>query len=110
MDGNQVLASALVKMATSPVKADREAIARIERECGTDVIKIATGLEDLQIVAIAINATNNQGKGLKIFASGLFWAGIIGIATLSIRPNYLWYGVSLGFISGAAGRIAPFKS
>ncbi|MEH2145318.1 hypothetical protein [Nostoc sp.] len=41
MDGNEILASALVKMAASPVKADRDAIARIERECKTDITKIA---------------------------------------------------------------------
>ncbi|MEH2337606.1 hypothetical protein [Nostoc sp.] len=39
MDGNEVLASALVKMATSPVKADRDAIARLERECKDEQLK-----------------------------------------------------------------------
>lgn len=110
MDGNQVLASALVKMATSPVKADRDAIARLERECGTDITLIATALEDSQIVFEAMNGTNGQGKRLKILAAGLFWSGVIGVATMFIRPNYIWCGVSLGFISGVAGRMEPFKN
>ncbi|MEH2300013.1 MAG: hypothetical protein V7K88_13555 [Nostoc sp.] len=110
MDGNEVLASALVKMATSPVKADRDAIARLERECKTDITKIATALEDSQIVVQAMNATESLGIGLKILAAGLFWSSVIGLATMFVRPNYLWYGVSLGFISGAAGRMEIFKS
>lgn len=110
MDGNQVLASALVKMATSPVKADRDAITRLERECQTDIIKITTALEELQIVVEATNTTTNQGKAIKILAAGLFWSSVIGVATMFIRPNYVWCGVSLGFIAGVAGRMEPFKS
>ncbi len=109
MDGNQVLASALVKMATSPVKADRDAIARLERECQTDIIKITTALEELQIVAEATNTTS-QGKALKTLVAGLFWSSVIGVATMFIRPNYVWCGLSLGFIAGVAGRMEPFKS
>lgn len=110
MDGNEVLALALVKMATSPVKADRDAIARIERECQTDIAKIAATLEDSQIIAQAINS-QRQGKGLKILATGLFWSGVIGIATMFVRPSYVWCGVTLGFVSGIAGRaMEPFKS
>ncbi len=110
MDGNEVLSLVLVKMATSPVKADRDAIARIERECQADITKITTSLENSRIIAEALNS-HEQGKGLKILATGLFWSGVIGIATLFIRPSYIWCGVSLGFVSGLAGRVVePFKS
>ncbi|MHC5728700.1 MAG: hypothetical protein ACYTXY_32210, partial [Nostoc sp.] len=109
-DGNEVLSLVLVKMATSPVKADRDAIARIERECQADIIKITTSLENSRIIAEALNS-HEQGKGLKILATGLFWSGVIGIATMFVRPSSVWCGVSLGFISGIAGRvIEPFKS
>ncbi|WP_375469555.1 hypothetical protein [uncultured Nostoc sp.] len=110
MDGNEVLSLALVKMATSPVKADRDAIARIERECGADILKITTSLENSRIIAQALNS-HERGKGMKILATGLFWSGVIGIATMFVRPSYVWYGVSLGFVSGIAGRVMePFKS
>ncbi|MDZ7966891.1 MAG: hypothetical protein RM368_18245 [Nostoc sp. DedSLP03] len=110
MDGNEVLSLVLVKMASSPVKADRDAIARIERECQADILKITTSLENSRIIAEALNS-HEQGKGLKILATGLFWSGVIGIATMFVRPSYVWCGVSLGFISGIAGRVMePFKS
>jgi hypothetical protein len=110
MDGNKVLSLALVKMATSPVKADRGAIARLERECQTDIIKIVATLEESQIIAQSINS-QGQGRGLKILATGLFWSGVIGIATMFVRPSYVWCGVSLGFVSGIAGSVMePFKS
>ena len=109
MDGNEVLSLALVKMATSPVKADRDAIARIERECQADIVKITTSLENSRIIAQALNS-HEQGKGFKILATGLFWSGVIGIATMFVRPSYIWCGVSLGFVSGIAGRaMEPFK-
>ncbi|MFN6526942.1 hypothetical protein [Nostoc sp. ChiSLP03a] len=53
MDGNEVLSLVLVKMASSPVKADRDAIARIERECQADILKITTSLENSRIIAEA---------------------------------------------------------
>ncbi|WP_445630418.1 hypothetical protein [Nostoc sp. DSM 114167] len=110
MDGNEVLGLVLTKMATSPVKADRDAIARIERECQADILKITTSLENSRIIAEALKSYE-QGKGLKILATGLFWSGVIGIATLFVRPSYVWCGVSLGFVSGIAGRVMePFKS
>ncbi|AUB36623.1 hypothetical protein COO91_02544 [Nostoc flagelliforme CCNUN1] len=110
MDGNEVLGLVLVKMATSPVKADRDAIARIERECKADILKITTSLENSRIIAQSLNR-HEQGKELKILATGLFWSGVIGIATMFVRPSYVWCGVSLGFVSGIAGRVMePFKS
>ena len=105
-----MLSLVLVKMATSPVKADRDAIARIERECQADILKITTSLENSRIIAQALNSYERD-KGLKILATGLFWSGVIGIATMFIRPSYVWCGVSLGFISGIAGRVMKtFKS
>ena len=110
MDGNEVLSLVLVKMATSQVLADRDAIARIERECQADIVKITTSLENSRIIAEALNSYE-KGKGLRILATGLFWSGVIGIATMFVRPSCVWYGVSLGFISGIAGRVMePFKS
>lgn len=102
MDGKQ-LASALVKMATSPVKADREAIARIERELQTDIIKITSSLEDSEIIAQVIES---KPKMLKIFAMGMFWGAVIGTAALFVRPQYTSWGACLGFVAGASGRVA----
>ncbi|MEH2001087.1 MAG: hypothetical protein V7L00_20450 [Nostoc sp.] len=104
MDGNEVLSLALVKMATSPVRADRDAISRIERECQADILKITTSLDNSRIIAQALNS-HEQGKGLKILAAGLFWSGVIGIATMFVRPSYVWCGVSLGFVSGIASKV-----
>jgi hypothetical protein len=112
MDGNEVLSLVLLKMSTSPIKADRDAIARVERECGADILKITTSLENSRIIAEALNShQQGKNKGLKILATGLFWSGVIGIATLFVRPSYVWGGVSLGFVSGIAGRVMePFKN
>ena len=94
------LGAALIKMAASPVKADREAIARVERECQQDVRNIARLLEHSEIVLLA-SETEKCSKP-KIIAAGVFWAGIIGIAAMLLRPTLMWEGVGLGFIAGSA--------
>lgn len=100
MDGRGALATALIKMATSPVKADRDAIARVERECQHDVRNIAVLLEDSEIILLA-SQTEERSKP-KIIATGIFWAGIIGIAAMLFRPTLMWEGVTLGFVVGSA--------
>jgi hypothetical protein len=100
---NGELASALVKMAVSPVKADREAIARLERECGTDITKITASLENLEIITQAYKS-NPHKEISKILLFGVFWSAVIGLATMFVRPSYTWCGLSLGFVAGAAGK------
>lgn len=101
MDGKE-LSSVLVKMSVSPVKADRDAIARIERECGVNIEVVAISLENSQLMEQAILDTKPKPK---ILATGLFWCGVIGIAMLFIRPSYTVYGVGLGFLAGASSSI-----
>lgn len=102
MDGKE-LATALVKMATSPVKADREAIARLERECAADILKITTSLEESEIIA-QIYQPAAQDKAVKIFLSGLFWSSVIGLATIFVRPSYTLCSLTLGFVAGSASK------
>ncbi len=100
--GGKELASTLVKMATSPVKADREAIARIERECQAEITQITVSLENSEIIAAAIET---KPKMLKVLAMGMFWGAVIGTAALFIRPNYTNWGIGLGFMAGVSGSI-----
>ena len=101
MDGRGALGAALIKMATSPVKADRDAIARVERECQQDVTNIAVLLENSEIILLASQAEGRISKP-KIMATGIFWAGVIGIAAMFLRPTLMWEGVTLGFVVGSA--------
>lgn len=103
MDGRGALGAALIKMATSPVKADRDAIARVERECQQDIKDIAILLENSELVLLA-SQTEQRNKP-KIIATGIFWAGVIGIAAMFVRPTLMWEGVGLGFIVGSASVI-----
>ncbi len=105
--GGKELASALVKMAASPVKADREAIARIERECQMDITTITISLENSELMVQAITqAVERKPQTLKVFAMGMFWGAVVGAAALFVRPNYAVWGVGLGFMAGASGRVA----
>lgn len=108
MGGRAELAAALIKMATSPVKADREAIARVERECQQDVTNIAVLLENSEIILLA-SQSEKQDKS-KVLATGIFWAGIIGIIAMFTRPTLMWEGVGLGFIVGSASVIKSKES
>ncbi|OUL36376.1 hypothetical protein BV372_08140 [Nostoc sp. T09] len=106
MSGKE-LASALVKMATSPVKADRDAIARIERECQMDITTITVSLENSELMAQAlIQDISRKPETLKIFATGMFWGAVIGIAMLFVRPPYAVCGAFLGIAAGVSGRVA----
>lgn len=99
MDGRGAIGAALIKMATSPVKADREAISRVERECQQDIRDIAILLEHSEIILLSQSEKVSRSK---IIATGIFWAGIIGIAAMFLRPTFMWEGVGLGFIVGSA--------
>lgn len=106
MGGRGALGAALIKMAVSPVKADREAIARVERECQEDIKYIAALLEDSEIVLLASTEEKQSNSKIiaaaKLIAAGIFWGGVVGIAAILIRPAFIWQGIGLGFCAGSA--------
>jgi hypothetical protein len=102
----RTLSESLLRLSVSPVKADREAIARLERETGKDIQAI---IQDLDSNEIALQAIYDQQpkpvlkKFLNLFNSGVFVAGVIGIVTLFTTPSHILMALSLGFVTGVTG-------
>lgn len=95
------LATILIKMAVSPVKADRDAITRIEREAGQDIQAITRELENLAIVKQAEPQQQLSKKEyLLMVAHGCFFGCAVGVLVLLIRPQYAWVGFTFGFLGG----------
>ncbi len=102
----RTLAESLLRLSVSPVKADREAITRLERETGKDIQAI---IQDLDSNEIALQAIYDQQqkpvikKFVNLFNSGIFVAGIIGIVTVFTTPSHILMALILGFSTGVTG-------
>ena len=103
---HRTLSESLLRLSVSPVKADREAIARLERETGRDIQAI---IQDLDSNEIALQAIYDQQqkpvikKFVNLFNSGIFVAGVIGIVTVFTTPSHILMALILGFATGVAG-------
>lgn len=103
---HRTLSESLLRLSVSPVKADREAITRLERETGRDIQAI---IQDLDSNEIALQAIYDQQqkpvikKFINLFNSGLFIAGVIGIVTVFTTPSHILIALSLGFVTGVTG-------
>lgn len=100
------LSESLLRLSVSPVKADREAIARLERETGKDIQVLIQELDSNEIALQAIYS--QQPKPLfklfmRILNSGAFVAGVVGLVTLFTTPSHLLIAVLLGFVTGVTG-------
>ena len=102
----RTLSESLLRLSVSPVKADREAIARLERETGKDIQAI---IQELDSNEIALQAIYDQQpkpvikKFINLLNSGVFVAGVIGIVTLFTTPSHILMALSLGFVTGVTG-------
>jgi hypothetical protein len=103
---NRTLSESLLRLSVSPVKADREAITRLERETGKDIQAIIQDLDSSEITLQAIYDQQPKPVIKKIsslFNSGIFVAGVVGIVTVFTTPSHILMALSLGFVTGLTG-------
>ena len=83
------LTTALQKLAISPVKQDRLAIERLEKQYGASLLEITNELEDYAIVHQSISDERAEPKNQLIIVCcyGCLWGAVIGIATLFVKPS-----------------------
>lgn len=105
------LTTALQKLAISPVKADRLAICRLEKEYGASLSEIVGELEDYAIVHQSISDEKAKPKNQLIIVCcyGCLWGAVIGIATLFIKPSVTVAAIGLGFTAGVSGKLLVQK-
>lgn len=97
------LKDALLRLSVSPVKADREAISRIERETGKDVHKIIQELDSVDITLKAIDEKPIPFYGTlkNRIGWGVFCSSLIGtLALFSLSVQRLPFAIALGFVLG----------
>lgn len=96
------LKEALLRLSVSPVKADREAIVRLEKETGKDIQKIIQDLDSIDITLQAIEEKSQLSyKKNKLLVWGLSFGSLVGIIALFVLPwEKLVVAIALGFILG----------
>jgi hypothetical protein len=105
------LKKALLDLATSPVKADRNAIERIERVTGESAYTIVTHLDDL---LLSLDSTEEQEESnreilSRAIARGAWTASVAGLAVLLSNPQSLPNGLALGAIAGISSEFLSKK-
>ncbi|MGJ5629858.1 hypothetical protein [Nostoc sp. CALU 1950] len=105
------LTTALQKLAISPVKADRLAIYRLEKEYGASLSEIVGELEDYAIVHQSIQDERAKPRNQLIILCcyGCLWGAVFGIATLFIKPSVTVAVIGLGFTAGVSGKLLVQK-
>ena len=105
------LTTALQKLAISPVKADRLAIYRLEKEYGASLSEILGELEDYAIVHQSISDERAKPKNQLIILCcyGCLWGAVIGIATFFIKPSVTVAAIGLAFTAGVSGKLLVQK-
>lgn len=94
---------ALLRLSVSPVKADREAIVRIERETGKDIQAIIQDLDsiDTALKAIEEKPIPSYNKWIGRMGKAFLFASLVGLAALFWLPSERTYlAIALGFILG----------
>jgi hypothetical protein len=96
------LKDSLLRLSVSPIKADREAIARLERETGKDIQKIIQELDSIDITLKAIDVTSPLERShLKRLRWACFCASVVGISSLFLLSgDQLPLAIGLGFMLG----------
>jgi tetrahydromethanopterin S-methyltransferase subunit F len=96
------LKEALLRLSVSPVKADREAISRLERETGKDIQKIIQDLDSIDITLEALEEKSQLSYNKnRLLVWGLSSGSLVGIVALFVLPwEKLVVAIALGFILG----------
>lgn len=103
------LKDALLRLSVSPVKADREAIARVERETGKDIQVILQELDSAEIALKAIEEKSAQTVNplQSRIGWGLFLGSLVGLAALFLLSSQqVPVAIALGTVLGAS---LPFR-
>jgi hypothetical protein len=103
---HRTLSESLLRLSVSPVKADREAIARLERETGNDIQALIQDIDSNEIAWQAIYDQQQKPiikKFIGLLNSGAFVAGVVGLVALFTTPSHLLIALSLGFVTGVTG-------
>lgn len=108
---SEKLTIALQKLAISPVKADRLAICRLEKEYGASLSEIVGELEDYAIVHQSISDERAKPKNqlIIICCYGCLWGAVMGITTLFIKPSVTVAAIGLGFTAGISAKFLLHK-
>ena len=106
----QDLNTAITKMALSPVKADREAIRRIENEAGLSALEIADRITYLAIQEKALPSIPNPLATPKYIAlRGISGGALAGAICIIFNPVEVLVAIVLGSIAASTHAIANSK-
>ncbi len=97
------LKDALLRLSVSPIKADREAISRLERETGKDILALIRELDSADLTLKAIEEKPALEKSLikRRVEWGFFCGSLVGIAALfMVSPQQLPVAIALGIVLG----------
>jgi uncharacterized membrane protein len=101
------LTYSLQKLAISPVKQDRLAIERLEKQYGASLLEIINQMENYAIVHQSMEDERAKPRNqlIIICCYGCLWGAVIGIATLFIKPTVTVAAIGLGFTAGVSGKL-----
>ncbi|MBD2180234.1 hypothetical protein H6S82_30120 [Planktothrix sp. FACHB-1355] len=103
------LKESLLRLSVSPIKADREAIARIERETGKQIQTIIAELDSAEITLKALEEqpVPKYSQLIERIKRASFVAALLGLLGLFLLPeNRFAVAIVLGF---ALGLFAPIR-
>ncbi|MBW4455313.1 MAG: hypothetical protein KME55_22800 [Nostoc indistinguendum CM1-VF10] len=105
------LTTALQKLAISPVKQDRLAIERLEKQYGASLLEIINQMENYAIIHQSMEDERAKPRNqlIIICCYGCLWGAVIGIATLFIKPTVTVAAIELGFSAGVSGKLLVQK-
>ncbi|GEM_PF-4597215 len=100
---NISLKESLVRLSVSPVKADRDAIARLERETGKAIQTIIADLDstDITLKALEEKPAPKYRELIERIKRGLFFGAMLGLLALFMLPeNRFAIAIVLGVLLG----------
>lgn len=99
------LKDALVRLSVSPIKADREAITRIEKETGKDIQAIIRDLDSIDTALKAIDESpiHYKKQWFGRMTRAFFFASLVGLIALFFLPSErIYIAIVLGFVLGVS--------
>jgi hypothetical protein len=98
------LKSSLVALTISPVKSDKAAIARLERQCNKEISNIVNDLEDLEIMVHSLKSIDPTqdmiSKSITGVIQGILFGAIASLILLIVKPEVARPAFCLSFLIG----------
>lgn len=98
------LKSSLVGLTISPVKSDKAAIARLERQCNKEISDIINDLDDLEIMVHSLKnidpSQNMISKSITGIIQGILFGAIASLILLIVKPEITRPAFCLSFLIG----------